>query len=216
MNIYEQLNKINDAESLSEKYNVKNVKELKKLQEDQEQHQTPVGYKVTYTTPGSWYSKYYYFDDYADLNECLSDAVSFINRWMYTHEHPRGSWYSISSSIELMPLFAGKREGKSKLKIVYIMYPTSGFTENGDFTFNLFGRPKTYKILLNTTLTDCSIVTEKSSPRLLLNIAPEEVFDVPGIDYNDKKSEVESAINDMKYVQYRYDPDGYSYGEERY
>ena len=31
--IYEQLNKINDKESLSEKYNVKNVKELKKLQE---------------------------------------------------------------------------------------------------------------------------------------------------------------------------------------
>ena len=33
MNIYEQLNKINDTESLSEKYNVKNAKELKKLQE---------------------------------------------------------------------------------------------------------------------------------------------------------------------------------------
>ena len=33
MNIYEQLNKINDNESLSEKYNVKNAKELKKLQE---------------------------------------------------------------------------------------------------------------------------------------------------------------------------------------
>lgn len=32
-NLYEQLNKINDEESLSEKYNVKNVKELKKLQE---------------------------------------------------------------------------------------------------------------------------------------------------------------------------------------
>lgn len=35
MNIYEQLNKINDTESLSEKYNVKNVKELKKLRESQ-------------------------------------------------------------------------------------------------------------------------------------------------------------------------------------
>lgn len=33
MNIYEQLNKINDNESLSEKYNVKNAKELKKLKE---------------------------------------------------------------------------------------------------------------------------------------------------------------------------------------
>lgn len=33
MNIYERLNKINDTESLSEKYNVKNTKELKKLQE---------------------------------------------------------------------------------------------------------------------------------------------------------------------------------------
>ena len=33
MNIYKQLNKINDTESLSEKYNVKNAKELKKLQE---------------------------------------------------------------------------------------------------------------------------------------------------------------------------------------
>ena len=31
--IYEQLNKINDTESLSEKYNVKNAKELKKLKE---------------------------------------------------------------------------------------------------------------------------------------------------------------------------------------
>lgn len=36
MNIYEQLNKINDTESLSEKYNVKNAKELKKLQEEEE------------------------------------------------------------------------------------------------------------------------------------------------------------------------------------
>jgi hypothetical protein len=35
MNIYETLNKINDTESLSEKYNVKNAKELKKLQESQ-------------------------------------------------------------------------------------------------------------------------------------------------------------------------------------
>ena len=34
MNIYEQLNKINDNESLSEKYNVKNAKELKKLKEN--------------------------------------------------------------------------------------------------------------------------------------------------------------------------------------
>lgn len=33
MNIYEQLNKINDNDSLSEKYNVKNPKELKKLKE---------------------------------------------------------------------------------------------------------------------------------------------------------------------------------------
>ena len=33
MNIYEQLNKINDTESLSERYNVKNAKELKKLKE---------------------------------------------------------------------------------------------------------------------------------------------------------------------------------------
>lgn len=33
MNIYEKLNKINDNESLSEKYNVKNAKELKKLKE---------------------------------------------------------------------------------------------------------------------------------------------------------------------------------------
>ena len=33
MNIYEKLNKINDSESLSEKYNVKNTKELKKLRE---------------------------------------------------------------------------------------------------------------------------------------------------------------------------------------
>ena len=36
MNIYEQLNKIDDTESLSEKYNIKNAKELKKLQNSSE------------------------------------------------------------------------------------------------------------------------------------------------------------------------------------
>lgn len=41
MNIYEQLNKIDDQESLSEKYNVKNAKELQKLKE------SSVSYKYT-------------------------------------------------------------------------------------------------------------------------------------------------------------------------
>lgn len=54
MNIYEKLNKINDTESLSEKYNVKNVKELKKLKES----------ISSIMIPAPW-NKYLEVDDYA-------------------------------------------------------------------------------------------------------------------------------------------------------
>ena len=53
MNIYEQLNKINDTESLSEKYNVKNLKELKKLKES----------ISSIKIPAPW-NKYLEVDDY--------------------------------------------------------------------------------------------------------------------------------------------------------
>lgn len=48
--IYEQLNKINDTESLSEKYNVKNVKELKKLKESLNEQSEYVYYVGWYET----------------------------------------------------------------------------------------------------------------------------------------------------------------------
>lgn len=62
MNIYEQLNKINDTESLSEKYNVKNAKELKKLKEN----------LITEKTPFEFDEKTYILD-----GRGISDSITF-------------------------------------------------------------------------------------------------------------------------------------------
>lgn len=53
MNIYEQLNKINDEESLSEKYNVKSAKELKNLEEslDNPYNKNLFYYEIRYLNP---------------------------------------------------------------------------------------------------------------------------------------------------------------------
>ena len=98
MNIYEKLNKINDSESLSEKYNVKNTKELKKLRES----------KGKDAETGYIFQLGWYFD--ADGNEVESGSGADWNA-MYTIDTTDG-YKSVGQAFVnqvLKPILNGKK-----------------------------------------------------------------------------------------------------------
>jgi hypothetical protein len=98
MNIYEQLNKINDTESLSEKYNVKNAKELKKLKES----------ISSIKIPAPW-NKYLEVYDYTPENDGEYTVGDRIGEYtVVAHLVPKAAY---EDQIDSYPMLFRDKEG---------------------------------------------------------------------------------------------------------
>lgn len=123
--VYSSMNKIDDSESLSEKYNVKNVKEFKKLQESQKADNYFV-YNIGSYDPNMFIDVIWVFDTYEDNRTEFIKFLEEILAGKHTDDvqYPiavRGEWYragrsswgvKLQNDSELRTFIRSLRNGK--------------------------------------------------------------------------------------------------------